>query len=201
MRGRLKILASAVQSRPCHHILQPATWLWRRRSPGKGRSITRYVRLNAKATSATRPGPKHQGRRRAVTASFALGFRSSRAASQGRESSMRRGSLAATVSAVCGGNITDPPQRDTERAPAGHILLRVFVGGALDEGILKEDDERMVAIVRAELRELLGVTAAALVTRDHRYSASMAQYHVGEPRDRGGDRETSRWLPGRSPAD
>lgn len=65
------------------------------------------------------------------------------------------------------------------RAPAGHVLLRVFVGGALDEGILKEDDERMLAIVRAQLGELLGVTAPPLLTRVHRYPASMAQYHVG----------------------
>ena len=65
------------------------------------------------------------------------------------------------------------------RAPAGHVLLRVFLGGALDEGILKEDDERMLAIVRAQLKELLGVTAPPLLSRVHRYPASMAQYLVG----------------------
>ena len=65
------------------------------------------------------------------------------------------------------------------RAPAGHVLLRVFVGGAQDDGILKEDDERMLAIVRGQLGELLGVTAPPLLTRVHRYPASMAQYHVG----------------------
>ncbi len=65
------------------------------------------------------------------------------------------------------------------RAPAGHVLLRVFLGGALDEGILKEDDERMLGIVRGQLHELLGVTAPPLLNRIHRYPASMAQYHVG----------------------
>lgn len=65
------------------------------------------------------------------------------------------------------------------RAPAGHVLLRVFLGGALDEGILKEDDERMLAIVRAQLKELLGVTAPPLLSRVHRYPTSMAQYLVG----------------------
>ena len=65
------------------------------------------------------------------------------------------------------------------RAPAGHVLLRVFLGGALDEGILKEDDERMLAIVKAQLKELLGVTAPPLLSRVHRYPASMAQYLVG----------------------
>jgi len=65
------------------------------------------------------------------------------------------------------------------RAPAGHVLLRAFLGGALDEGILNEDDERMLAIVRAQLGELLGVTAPPLLSRVHRYPASMAQYLVG----------------------
>jgi len=65
------------------------------------------------------------------------------------------------------------------RAPAGHVLLRLFVGGALDEAILKEDDERMLAIVRGQLHELLGVTAPPLLTRVHRHPASMAQYLVG----------------------
>ena len=65
------------------------------------------------------------------------------------------------------------------RAPAGHVLLRAFVGGALDDGILEEDDERIVAIVRVQLDELLGITRLPLLTRVHRYPASMPQYQVG----------------------
>ncbi|MBI4591088.1 MAG: protoporphyrinogen oxidase [Candidatus Rokubacteria bacterium] len=65
------------------------------------------------------------------------------------------------------------------RAPAGHVLLRVFLGGALDERILREDDGRMVSIVRAQLGALLGVTGPPLLTRLSRYPASMAQYLVG----------------------
>ncbi len=65
------------------------------------------------------------------------------------------------------------------RAPAGRVLLRVFVGGALDEGILSEDDERIVAIVRAQLGELLGISAPPLLTRLCRYPAAMPQYRVG----------------------
>ncbi len=65
------------------------------------------------------------------------------------------------------------------RAPAGYALLRVFVGGALDEGIMKEDDDRIVAIARAQLGELLGIGRPPLFTRVARYPASMAQYQVG----------------------
>jgi oxygen-dependent protoporphyrinogen oxidase len=65
------------------------------------------------------------------------------------------------------------------RAPAGHVLLRAFLGGALDEGILKEEDGRLVEIVLGQLAELLGVTAPPLLTRVHRYPAAMAQYLVG----------------------
>ncbi len=65
------------------------------------------------------------------------------------------------------------------RAPAGHVLLRVFVGGALDEGVLAEDDGRILEIVQGQLGELLGVTGPPLLTRLHRYPVSMPQYHVG----------------------
>ena len=65
------------------------------------------------------------------------------------------------------------------RAPAGYVLLRAFLGGALDEAILREDDARMVSIALAQLGELLGITRPPLLTRVFRYPASMAQYQVG----------------------
>src|SRR5262249_43602076 len=43
------------------------------------------------------------------------------------------------------------------RAPEGHVLLRCFVGGALNEGILDSDDAALVAAARQELRDALGV--------------------------------------------
>lgn len=65
------------------------------------------------------------------------------------------------------------------RAPEGHVLLRGFVGGALDAGILEADDAALVARVRAELREALGVSAEPLLARVARWPASMPQYRVG----------------------
>jgi oxygen-dependent protoporphyrinogen oxidase len=65
------------------------------------------------------------------------------------------------------------------RAPARHVLLRGFVGGALNPDVLGEDDARLVARVRSELQQALGVTAAPVLTRVARWPASMPQYRVG----------------------
>ncbi len=65
------------------------------------------------------------------------------------------------------------------RAPEGHALLRVFMGGALDESALESDDAALVETTRAQLTELLGVTGPPLFTRVARHSRAMPQYHVG----------------------
>ena len=65
------------------------------------------------------------------------------------------------------------------RAPDGFALLRVFVGGALNEAVLDGDDETLTRIARAELGELLGIQAPPLLSRVSRYPKAMPQYHVG----------------------
>ena len=65
------------------------------------------------------------------------------------------------------------------RAAEGHALLRVFIGGALNESVLEAEDAALVGIARAELGDLLGATGAPLFTRVARYPRAMPQYHVG----------------------
>jgi len=65
------------------------------------------------------------------------------------------------------------------RSPAGQLLMRAFVGGALQQHLFEQDDEAMEATVRAEIASLLGVTAAPLLVRIHRHPRAMPQYHVG----------------------
>jgi oxygen-dependent protoporphyrinogen oxidase len=65
------------------------------------------------------------------------------------------------------------------RAPDGHVLLRAFVGGALQQELFDQDDAAMAASVRRELRELLGITGEPLLTRIHRHPQAMPQYRVG----------------------
>lgn len=65
------------------------------------------------------------------------------------------------------------------RAPHGMVLLRAFVGGALDRDILSLNDEALRVIVVDELRELLGISAMPRFTTVSRHQESMPQYHVG----------------------
>jgi protoporphyrinogen/coproporphyrinogen III oxidase len=65
------------------------------------------------------------------------------------------------------------------RAPEGHVLIRGFLGGMLNAGVLAEDDDSLVARARGELREALGIAAEPVLTRLHRWPASMPQYRVG----------------------
>ena len=65
------------------------------------------------------------------------------------------------------------------RAPEGHVLLRCFLGGALNAAILEGDDATLAARARDDLRAALGVTAEPVLTRVWRHPASMPQYHLG----------------------
>jgi oxygen-dependent protoporphyrinogen oxidase len=65
------------------------------------------------------------------------------------------------------------------RAPAGHVLIRAFLGGALNADALREDDAVLIARARRELGEALGVTAEPVLVRVSRWPASMPQYRVG----------------------
>jgi oxygen-dependent protoporphyrinogen oxidase len=66
-----------------------------------------------------------------------------------------------------------------ERAPADRVLLRTFVGGALQPELFKETDEQILKIVREELAETLGVRGEPDFMRVVRYEQAMPQYHVG----------------------
>jgi oxygen-dependent protoporphyrinogen oxidase len=65
------------------------------------------------------------------------------------------------------------------RAPRDHLLLRAFVGGALQPELFDADDKMMEDNVRVELASLLGVTAQPLFSRIWRHPNSMPQYHIG----------------------
>ena len=81
----------------------------------------------------------------------------------------RRTVLACTFSSV----------KFTNRAPAGYVLLRAFVGGALQPETFATDDDEIVSRVRADLAELIGARGEPVFAEVTRWQASMAQYHVG----------------------
>src|SRR5262249_25495115 len=65
------------------------------------------------------------------------------------------------------------------RAPAGSVLLRAFIGGALQPELFDQDDAAMEKNARSELRELLGIAAEPVFSRVHRHPRAMPQYPVG----------------------
>ena len=70
-------------------------------------------------------------------------------------------------------------QKFPARAPAGAVLMRTFVGGALDPETAELDDDRLVPLVLAELREVLGVRGRPRVIQIDRWRGAMPQYTVG----------------------
>lgn len=65
------------------------------------------------------------------------------------------------------------------RAPAGHVLLRVFVGGALDPGAALLDDGPLVELVQREIRDVVGARGTPRMVQIDRWVGAMPQYHVG----------------------
>jgi oxygen-dependent protoporphyrinogen oxidase len=66
-----------------------------------------------------------------------------------------------------------------DRAPAGKVLMRTFIGGARDPDALNRSDSELVATSLAALRPLLTITGAPLFTRVYRWERANAQHEVG----------------------
>ncbi|WP_233578942.1 protoporphyrinogen oxidase [Tautonia sociabilis] len=65
------------------------------------------------------------------------------------------------------------------RAPEGSVLLRVFIGGALQASLFDRDDEELEAIARREVGELLGASGEPILCRVARHARAMPQYTLG----------------------
>jgi protoporphyrinogen/coproporphyrinogen III oxidase len=65
------------------------------------------------------------------------------------------------------------------RAPEDRALLRCFFAGSTAETIWQHSDEAIIAVVRNELQQILGLRAAPLFARVYKWKSAMAQYRVG----------------------
>jgi oxygen-dependent protoporphyrinogen oxidase len=65
------------------------------------------------------------------------------------------------------------------RAPAGTVLMRVFVGGAMQPDLYELDDDAIEAMVLDELSSLLGARGTPLLLRVARHPRAMPQYTLG----------------------
>jgi oxygen-dependent protoporphyrinogen oxidase len=65
------------------------------------------------------------------------------------------------------------------RSPAGTVLMRCFVGGAQQPQLADLPDDEMLAMVRRELAEIIGITAPPQRMWINRWPAGMPQYNIG----------------------
>jgi oxygen-dependent protoporphyrinogen oxidase len=65
------------------------------------------------------------------------------------------------------------------RAPEDRALLRCFFAGPNAERLWRDSDDAIVAVVRNELQQILGLRAVPLFARVYKWKSAMAQYGVG----------------------
>jgi protoporphyrinogen/coproporphyrinogen III oxidase len=65
------------------------------------------------------------------------------------------------------------------RAPDDRALLRCFFAGSHAENIWQLSDDAIIAVVRNELQQVLGLRSEPLFARVYRWKSAMAQYGVG----------------------
>jgi oxygen-dependent protoporphyrinogen oxidase len=66
------------------------------------------------------------------------------------------------------------------RAPAGHVLLRAFVGGTHDPAATDLSDDELVEIARRDMSRVLGIDGPPLLSRVYRWIDAGAQHNVGQ---------------------
>jgi oxygen-dependent protoporphyrinogen oxidase len=67
-------------------------------------------------------------------------------------------------------------------APAGHRLIRVFIGGAHDPGAVDRPDEELLSTAIDALRDLLQTSGKPTLVDVCRHQAAVPQYHIGHTR-------------------
>ncbi len=70
-------------------------------------------------------------------------------------------------------------QKYAHRAPEGHVLLRIFAGGARAPELAEMDDDRLCPMLLAETSRLLSITGQPDYMDVAHWPGTMPQYHVG----------------------
>lgn len=65
------------------------------------------------------------------------------------------------------------------RAPQNMVMVRVFIGGALQADLLEKADEELIGVALADLRKYIALKGEPLKTWIRRWPKSMPQYHLG----------------------
>jgi protoporphyrinogen/coproporphyrinogen III oxidase len=64
------------------------------------------------------------------------------------------------------------------RAPEGYVMLRCYLGGALQEEIAEKDEETLAALVKKDLQEIMGINETPIFCKVFKNYKSNVQYHV-----------------------
>ncbi len=64
------------------------------------------------------------------------------------------------------------------RAPDGHVLLRIFVGGLHNQNLVEGGGD-LIAVARDEVKQILGITAEPSLAKAYRWNRGMPQYTLG----------------------
>lgn len=70
-------------------------------------------------------------------------------------------------------------QKYPDRSPADAVLLRAFIGGALQPELVEQSDEQLAQIAREEFAGLLGITAEPRFALVRRWMRMLPEYGVG----------------------
>jgi oxygen-dependent protoporphyrinogen oxidase len=65
------------------------------------------------------------------------------------------------------------------RAPEDAVLVRVFVGGALAEGLAEQDDAALIELARRELKTIAGIAAEPVLAKVFRWRKANPQQELG----------------------
>jgi oxygen-dependent protoporphyrinogen oxidase len=67
----------------------------------------------------------------------------------------------------------------SHRAPDGKLLVRCFIGGALQGELVELGDDELIRITSEELTRMLGYAGSPEIARVYRWRNCMPQYHLG----------------------
>jgi oxygen-dependent protoporphyrinogen oxidase len=68
------------------------------------------------------------------------------------------------------------------RAPEGYVMLRCYLGGALQEDIAEKDEQTLATLVRQDLKEIMGIEEEPVFCKVFHNRKSNVQYHVNHSR-------------------
>ncbi len=65
------------------------------------------------------------------------------------------------------------------RAPEDHVMLRCYLGGALQEAVAEQDKDAIAALVKQDLQDIMGITETPEFVKVFHNKKSNVQYQVG----------------------